>query len=101
MALSTLVVTLGALAQPPSLWRWVDRVGVLHYTPWVDIPEPLRAQAVPAESPLPPGTTACQAAWHRYLASQACFDVYRVVGGGLKPDAFRYCQELPQPRPCN
>ena len=97
---SSLLIALGAAAQSPSLWRWVDRFGYLHYTPWVDVPERERERAVPAESPLPPGTSACEAAWHRYLASQACFDAYRLVGGGLKADAFRYCQEMPQPQPC-
>lgn len=87
-------------AGAPDIWRWTDRFGHLHYTPKIDIPPERRAFAEPASAPLPPGTTACDAAWNRYRANQACFDAFRVVGGGLKPDAFRYCQELPQPQPC-
>jgi len=85
---------------PPEIWRWTDRFGNLFYTPKIDIPPERRADAEPASAPLPPGTTACDAAWNRYRASQACFDTYRVVGGGLKPDAFTHCQELPRPQPC-
>ena len=60
----------------------------MHYSQAVDIPERYRASAVPADAPLPPGTSACEAAWHRYAASQACFDAYRLVGGGLKPERW-------------
>lgn len=96
----------GAALLPPlaagaaEIWRWTDREGYTHYTQAADIPPERRAQAVPADAPLPPGTPACEAAWHRYAASQACFDSYRVVGGGLKPEAFQRCRELPEPEPC-
>lgn len=89
-----------AAAAPPDIWRWTDRFGYLHYTPKIDIPPERRAHAEPASAPLPPGTTACDAAWNRYRANQACFDMFRLVSGGLKPEAFQYCQELPQPQPC-
>jgi hypothetical protein len=87
-------------AAAAEIWRWVDRDGYTHYTQSVDIPERYRATAVPADAPLPPGVPACEVAWHRYAASQACFDSYRVVGGGLKPEAFQRCQELPEPPAC-
>ncbi len=83
-----------------EIWRWIDRFGYTHYTQAVDIPEPYRASAERADVPLPPGTRACMVAWHRFAASQACFDAYRVVGGGLKPEAFQRCKELPEPEPC-
>jgi hypothetical protein len=100
------VLALGAALLAPlaagaaEIWRWTDRDGHTHYTQAADIPPERRAQAVPADAPLPPGTPACEVAWHRYAASQACFDSYRLVGGGLKPEAFRACRELPEPEPC-
>lgn len=87
-------------ASAAEIWRWTDAAGHTHYTQAVDIPERHRAQAVPADAPLPPGTPACEAAWHRYAASQACFDSYRVVGGGLKAEAFEHCEQLPEPEAC-
>ncbi|WP_169801510.1 DUF4124 domain-containing protein [Hydrogenophaga palleronii] len=81
-----------------ELYRWVDAQGQLVYA--TEVPEAYRAVAVPASTPLPPGTSACEVRWHRYLASAACFDQYRVVGGGLKPEAFQHCTEVPQPEPC-
>lgn len=97
LAAAALVPLCAAAAE---IWRWTDRDGYTHYTQAVDIPERYRASAVPADAPLPPGVSACEAAWHRYAASQACFDAYRVVGGGLKPEAFQRCRELPEPEPC-
>lgn len=91
---------LGAHAQAPGIWRWVDSAGYTHYTQWPDVPPRHRERAVPADAPLPADMPACEVAWHRYAASQACFDAFRVVGGGLKPEAFRYCTELPEPQPC-
>lgn len=81
-----------------ELYRWVDAQGQLVYA--TEVPEAYRPVAVLASTPLPPGTSACEALWHRYLASAACFDQYRVVGGGLKPEAFQRCTEVPQPEPC-
>lgn len=81
-----------------EVFRWTDEHGQVVYGTWV--PERYRAAAVPANTPLPRGTSACEARWHRYMASAACFDQYRVVGGGLKPEAYRRCTEVPQPDPC-
>lgn len=92
----TLVVPCAALSA--EVFRWVDEHGQLVYG--TEVPEKHRASAVPANAPLPPGTSACEARWHRYMASAACFDQYRVVGGGLKPEAYRRCTEVPQPDPC-
>jgi hypothetical protein len=102
MKLKTLALLL-ALAVPRAamsaeVFRWVDEYGQVVYG--TVVPEQHRASAVPANAPLPPGTSACEARWHRYMASAACFDQYRVVGGGLKPEAYRRCTEVPQPDPC-
>lgn len=94
-----LVLALPGAALPAEVFRWVDRYGQLFYG--TEVPEQYRARAVPASAPLPPGTSACEARWHRYMTSAACFDQYRVVGGGLKPEAFQRCTEVPQPEPCN
>ncbi len=83
-----------------ELVRWTDDGGRLHYGVMTDVPQRYADRVVPATVPLPPGTTACEARWHRYAASAACFDQYRVVGGGLKPEAFQRCTEVPQPDPC-
>lgn len=93
-----LVLALPGAALPAEVYRWVDRYGQLFYG--TEVPEQYRARAVPASAPLPPGTSACEARWHRYMTSAACFDQYRVVGGGLKPEAYRRCTEVPQPEPC-
>jgi hypothetical protein len=86
------------VAVSAEVFRWVDESGQWVYG--TEVPEQHRARAVPASTPLPPGTSACEARWHRYIASAACFDQYRVVGGGLKPEAYRRCTEVPQPDPC-
>lgn len=104
MKLKTLAVVL-ALTVPcavmsTELYRWTDDGGRVFYGPMSDVPQRYAHRAVPASAPLPPGTTACEARWHRYAASAACFDQYRVVGGGLKPEAFERCTEVPQPD-CN
>lgn len=87
-----------SVALPADVFRWTDEYGRVVYG--TEVPPEHRANAVPANAPLPPGTSACEARWHRYIASAACFDQYRVVGGGLKPEAYQRCTELPQPDPC-
>lgn len=94
-----LALAMPAAALAAEVFRWTDEYGQVVYGTWV--PERYRAVAEPANAPLPRGTSACQARWHQYLASAACFDQYRVVGGGLKPEAFQRCSEVPQPDPCS
>ncbi|MCY1367467.1 hypothetical protein [Hydrogenophaga sp.] len=84
-----------------ELVRWTDDGGRLHHGVITDVPPRYADRVESASAPLPPGTTACEARWHRYASSAACFDQYRVVGGGLKPEAFQRCTEVPQPDPCN
>lgn len=93
-----LALAVPGVALSAEVYRWTDEYGQVVYGTWV--PERYRANAVPANTPLPRGTSACEAKWHRYLASAACFDQYRVVGGGLKPEAYQRCTEVPQPDPC-
>ncbi|WP_300648340.1 DUF4124 domain-containing protein [Hydrogenophaga sp.] len=104
MMLKTLVcalaVALPCAAMAGELVRWTDDAGRVFYGALSDVPQRYANRAVPADAPLPPSTTACEARWHRYAASAACFDQYRLVGGGLKPEAFQRCTEVPQPD-CN
>jgi hypothetical protein len=86
------------VATAAEVYRWVDDHGQVVYG--TVVPERHRSTAVPASTPLPPGVSACEARWHRYMASAACFDQYRVVGGGLKAEAYKRCTEVPQPEPC-
>jgi hypothetical protein len=95
-----LVMTVSFAAVGAELVRWTDDGGRVHYGLISDVPQRYANRVVPASAPLPPGTTACEASWHRYAASAACFDQYRVVGGGLKPEAFERCTEVPRPD-CN
>ncbi len=104
MKLKTWFVVLSLAASGAALstelYRWTDDGGRVHYGVLTDVPQRYARRAVPASTPLPPGTTACEARWHRFAASAACFDQYRLVGGGLKPEAFERCTEVPQPD-CN
>ncbi|ARU03988.1 hypothetical protein CCO03_04240 [Comamonas serinivorans] len=54
----------------------------------------------PAGSGPLPGESACEAKWREYNESYACFDPYRVVGGGIKAEAFQKCKVVKQPEPC-
>ena len=44
--------------------------------------------------PAPPD---CAALRKRYAESQACFSPYRLANGGIKPEAFKRCHEMPDP----
>ena len=96
----TMAVGLSCAAMAAELVRWTDDGGRVQYGVLADVPQRFADRAVPASTPLPPGTTACEARWHAFAASAACFDQYRLVGGGLKPEAFQRCTEVPQPD-CN
>jgi hypothetical protein len=46
---------------------------------------------------VPDGSTDCDT-WQRlYLESLDCFGPYRTVRGGIKPEAFERCNEVPEP----
>lgn len=96
------VLTLAACgaALSTEIYRWTDDGGRVYYGALADVPPRYARRAVPASTPLPPGTTACEARWHAFAASAVCFDQYRLVGGGLKSEAFERCTEVPQPN-CN
>ncbi len=105
MKIKTLAVVL-ALAAPcvasaAELYRWTDDGGRVYVGVLADVPERYVSRAVPSSTPLPADTPACERRWYAFLVSAACFDQYRVVGGGLKPGAFERCTEVPQPDPCN
>ncbi len=55
--------------------------------------------ARPASAALSPAA-ACEGEWRAYRASEACFARYKVVGGGLKAEAFQACRQLTRPT-CN
>jgi hypothetical protein len=63
-----------------------------------------RTPAAPAARPLRAGEgsapTTCEERWRRFHESAACFSRFRVVGGGVKADAFRECAEVPMPERC-
>lgn len=42
----------------------------------------------------------CREAWKKYRESLACFAPYRVVGGGVKEEAFKHCKNVLQPDLC-
>lgn len=44
-------------------------------------------------------TTDCATWWRIYEESGACFGPYRTVLGGMKPEAFDHCNEVPSPEP--
>ena len=94
-------LSLPPAAQAVELVRWTDDSGRVFYGVPGDVPQRFAGRVEPASAPLPAGTTACERRWHAYAASVACFNTFRVVGGGLKPEAFQQCTEVPQPPPCN
>lgn len=73
------------------------------------VPAPSEPQTpAPEASPSPPvkrpvervtATTTCEAWWRLYRESQECFGPYHTVGGGIKPEAFEHCHEIPSPEP--
>ena len=44
-----------------------------------------------------PAAPDCAALRKRYAASQACFAPYRLANGGLRPEAFKKCRNMPDP----
>ena len=42
-------------------------------------------------------STDCTTWWRLYQESQECFGPFRLVGGGIKPEAFDHCNEIPSP----
>lgn len=39
----------------------------------------------------------CAALRRRYAQSQACFAPYRLANGGIKPEAYKHCRDMPDP----
>ncbi len=44
-------------------------------------------------------STDCATWWRLFHESEACFGPFRTVGGGIKPEAFDHCNEIPSPEP--
>lgn len=51
------------------------------------------AEASPAEQ-----DNSCAAQMRRYNQSQECFAPFRNANGSVKPEAFRYCKDIPEPQ---
>ena len=56
-------------------------------------PPPMSVAAAPPRT----GDAACAEQWRKFSESGACFAPYRVVGGGLKPEAYQNCVEVAEP----
>ena len=64
-------------------------------------------QALPAVPESPPvikrpvervtESTDCTTWWRLFRESEECFLPFRNVGGGIKPEAFEHCNEIPSP----
>lgn len=39
----------------------------------------------------------CKAEWDRYDVSRRCFEPFRLANGGVKPEAYKRCQEIKEP----
>jgi hypothetical protein len=62
-------------------------------------PPPTPPLKLPAKRParVPDENTDCET-WQRlYFESIDCFGPYRTVRGGIKPEAFERCNEVPEP----
>lgn len=67
--------------------------------------KPEQAQPVGIETPQlkdVPNTSTnsrdnCEKQIQEYKKSQDCFAPFVIVGGGVKPEAFKYCKEIKQP----
>jgi hypothetical protein len=56
-----------------------------------------RKPEAPASAPEQDPKEKCRDAWRQYNESAACFDSYRVIGGGLKAEAYQRCTEVTRP----
>jgi hypothetical protein len=65
------------------------------------VPPPGASSAAAGKRPaqVPTATTDCQT-WQRlHQESADCFGPFRTVRGGIKPEAFEHCVEVPEPPP--
>ncbi len=44
-------------------------------------------------------STDCATWWRLFRESEVCFYPFRLVGGGIKPEAFEHCNVIPSPEP--
>lgn len=80
-----------------------DRLHATPPAPAVSVP-PTSPAAAPLATPAPPvkrpvervtASTSCTTWWRLYRESQECFGPFRTVGGGIKPEVFDHCNEIP------
>ena len=45
----------------------------------------------------PPSASNCDLLRQQYAESQACFALYRVANGSVRPEAFQRCKDMPDP----
>ena len=64
-------------------------------------PTTVAVPAPPAKRPADSvtATTSCETWWRLFRESQDCFGAFRTVSGGIKPEAFERCNEIPNPEP--
>jgi hypothetical protein len=78
---------------------------VVALLPWAADAQPASQAAAPLSRPAVAGslgdskTNNCAALRAKYMKSQACFEHYRLAGGGLKAEAFKHCQNVIDPSP--
>jgi len=42
----------------------------------------------------------CAEEWRMYNESYACFNPYRIKGGGVRPEGFQHCTQVKEPEQC-
>jgi hypothetical protein len=77
----------------------LDRDSGQNSQPAGDTAEPEVSVPAPAVSENTADMT-CEEQWQRYSASQACFALYRLANGAVRPEAFDNCVEVPRPPRC-
>lgn len=66
-----------------------------------DVSDSVQSGTAPSPSPANPQTAdSCREQMRKYLESHDCFAPYRLVDGGVRPEAFQHCKEVPEPRGC-
>jgi hypothetical protein len=113
----TVVPSTGTTASQPAASPPTMAAPPVPVPPIPDAATPPPPTAAPASRPLParaarvaparavkpagslsgPSTTDCAALRRRYAQSQACFEPYRLANGGIRPEAFNRCREVPDP----
>ena len=106
-AAASLATSPGHAADPPSSDRSV--AGERVPSTGVTVPEQPAQPKVPSQTRAPRSAKAtagslsggqasnCDVLRARYRRSQSCFAPYRLQNGGIKPEAFKFCKQVPNP----